>query len=247
MNWFRSYRRVQAPRLRLVCFAHAGGTASTFRLWHKGLPEDIEVLAVRYPGRQDRLLEDPIEDMDELVDAISAALPPLLTGPLAFFGHSLGASVAHEVAVRLEQRHDHRLTRLFVSAREAPHRLPHDETYLLGDDDLAKELRRLGDADAELADDPELRDLILPAIRADFTLGAKYGPQSEIRAVTAPIDAFVGTGDPDVTAQDMDCWAEITTSDFDRRTFPGNHFYLHQSQTELLRHIGERLSPPSHP
>lgn len=240
--WFRAFRQVPAPRLRLVCFAHAGGAASAFRLWHKGLPDDVEVLGVQYPGRQDRFLEDPVEHMDVLVDAISAAFPPLLTGPVAFFGHSLGASVAHEVAVRLEERYDHPVTRLFVSARPAPHRLAPDDGHLFTDDYLAKELHRLGGADADLADDPEMRELILPAVRADYTLVANYGPQSSIRTVTAPIDAFVGTHDPEITAADMRRWADVTRSDFACRTFPGDHFYLQPRQAELLRHLAERLS-----
>lgn len=240
--WFRTFQQVAAPRLRLVCFAHAGGAASAFRLWHKELPGDIEVLGVQYPGRQDRLLEDPVEHMDVLVDAISAAFPPLLTGPVAFFGHSMGASVAHEVAVQLEQRYDHPLTRLFVSARPAPHRLLPDERHLFSDEYLAKELHRLGGADADLADDPEMRELIMPAVRADFTLVANYGPQSSIRTVGAPIDAFAGTHDPEASGEDMRHWADVTRSGFACRTFSGDHFYLQQRRTELLRHIAERLS-----
>lgn len=239
--WFRGFRAVPTPRLRLVCFAHAGGTASEFRSWYHGLPADVEVLGVRYPGRQDRLIEEPIDDIGVLADAIADAIQPLLVRPLAFFGHSMGASVAHEVAVRLRQRHGYDLRRLFVSARRPPHRLLPDDTYLRSDDDLVKEMHRLGDLDAELADDPEMRELILPALRADFKLVADYRPTAT-EAVGAPIDALIGTEDPDMSEQDMRDWSALTTSAFESRAFPGGHFYLRDSERALVEFVSGRVS-----
>src|SRR5689334_14969295 len=96
-RWFRRYRRVTDPRLRLVCFPHAGGSASAYRSWAALLPSDVDMLAVQYPGRQDRLAEPCLVAMEQLTDAIVTALAPLCDRPLALFGHSMGASLAHEV------------------------------------------------------------------------------------------------------------------------------------------------------
>src|SRR5205814_8095171 len=91
-RWFRRYRPVPECRLRLVCFPHAGGSASAYRSWPDSLPGDIELLAVRYPGRQDRLREPCLTSVAELADAVTGALTPYLDRPVALFGHSMGAS-----------------------------------------------------------------------------------------------------------------------------------------------------------
>src|SRR5581483_2496767 len=58
---------------RLVCFPHAGGSASFFRAWGSNLP-GIEVHAVRYPGRGERISEPPPTDLRQLGDEIAAAV-----------------------------------------------------------------------------------------------------------------------------------------------------------------------------
>lgn len=105
-KWFRRYpARSGASRLRLVCLPHAGGTATLSHGWAGVLPRGVEVLATRYPGRQERFGEPCASSMTELADAITDALEPELDAPVAFFGHSLGSAVAYEVARRLEDRH----------------------------------------------------------------------------------------------------------------------------------------------
>lgn len=103
-KWFRIHRGGPAPRLRLLCFPHAGGTAQLFHGWPALLPADVEVLAVPLPGRQDRLAEPCVESMAAMADVIATALLPWLDRPLALFGHSMGACVAYEVTLCLEAR-----------------------------------------------------------------------------------------------------------------------------------------------
>ena len=103
-QWFRSIRRQAKPEARLVCFPHAGGSASFFLDWADLMPAGVELLAVRYPGREDRILDPPAGSMDALVEPLLQACSALSDVPLAFFGHSMGAVVAHEVAQRLGDR-----------------------------------------------------------------------------------------------------------------------------------------------
>ncbi|MGX5187775.1 alpha/beta fold hydrolase [Streptomyces avermitilis] len=91
-RWLKTFRRVTRPRCRLVCAPHAGGTAQAYRTWPAGLPTDVEVHGVQYPGRQDRLGEAPPASMDDLVGPVADALEPFLGEPLALFGHSMGAA-----------------------------------------------------------------------------------------------------------------------------------------------------------
>lgn len=180
-KWFRVHRRAADPRLRLVCFPHAGGTAQLFHGWPALLPTDVEVLAVRYPGRQDRLAEACIEDMATLADTIEDALRPWLDRPLALFGHSMGACVAYEVALRLETRGmvpEH----LLVSAHEAPGWAERVALHDADDETLITHVRHLGDLHSEAYDIPELRDLLLPALRSDYRLIEGYDPRIRLRS-----------------------------------------------------------------
>lgn len=239
--WLRPYRSLWRPRLRLVCFPHAGGAASAFRTWPLRLPADVEVLAASYPGRESRLRERPAERMEQLVDPLVAALSPLTDRPLAFFGHSMGASVAHEAALRLRDVPGADVAGLFVSARQSPRALaaapqPQPTT----DEELIEEVVRLGQSRPEVFADPELRDLILPALRADFRLVAAYRPDPS-RILSGPVTAYGGTADPEVTLEDLLSWSASTTGAFDSRLFPGGHFYLERHEAALVRDLSARL------
>jgi pyochelin biosynthesis protein PchC len=246
MRWLRWYRKVAEPRLRLVCFPHAGGAASMFRDWPRWLPDDIEVIGVCYPGRQDRVLEPCIDEMGALTTAVADVLQCYAGGRLALFGHSMGASVAYEVALRLQQRTGSPSAWLFVSGQRPPHRVAPKNVHLSGDDAIVAEVRRLGDPDADtVLDDPDLRDLVLPAIRADFRLIGTYFPRPASPLAT-PVTAYVGDSDEEVPVESLREWAATTaTGRFDHRVYPGGHFYLLADPEALVRDLAGHLTAAS--
>ncbi|EFE65520.1 thioesterase [Streptomyces viridosporus ATCC 14672] len=244
-SWLRACNRVTRPRSRLVCAPHAGGTAHAYRSWPAALPDDVEVLAVQYPGRQDRLAEPPAGTMDDLVRPIADALAPFVGEPLALFGHSMGASVAYEVTLELERRHGRVVDLLTVSGSCAPHRREEEDRHELDDAELVEELRRLDDSFDDLLAVPELLDLVLPSIRADFRLVSLYRRTPAV-PVRAPLLVFGGTGDPDVSPEELREWHACAGGDFDTRTFPGDHFYL-TDERPVLEALAPRLPGPRPP
>jgi medium-chain acyl-[acyl-carrier-protein] hydrolase len=153
--------------------------------------------------------------------------------PFAFFGHSMGAAVAYEAARRCAA--DGRPPRhLFVSGRRAP-QLPADwpVTYDLPDAEFVEYLRSLNGTPAEVFDHPELLELMLPLLRADFSVVETYrylpGP-----ALDCPVTAFGGAGDVEVGRAEVEAWAAQTTAAFAARVVPGDHFFLNDPQARAL-------------
>ncbi|WP_447037837.1 thioesterase II family protein [Streptomyces sp. DSM 118878] len=242
-RWFRRYGEFgeAAPRRRLVVLPHAGGSASFYHAWGTAFDEDTEVLVARYPGRHDRLTDPCVDSMDELAGQVTAALLPFVDVPVTLFGHSMGASLAYEVALRLWSEHAVRPAALHVSSREAPHRLTPRRLHEQGDEALIAEVTRLGGTDTALLDDPDLRDLVLPAIRADFTVVGTYGPR-DAAPVGCPVHAHVGDADPSMSAHDMTSWADVASRGFRLQVRPGGHFYLVDQHEALVSAVREQMT-----
>lgn len=241
--WFHRYDAPADPGLRLVCFPHAGGSPSYYRSWQRRLPTGVELLAVCYPGRQERIGEPAIIAMSELADRLTRALLPQLDRPFAFFGHSMGSAVAYECALRLAREHGLRPTRFFASGRGAPHRVEPSAVPLADADarTLVGAVGRLGSSSVRLLSEEALRDLLLPPLRADFRLIESYRPGGTER-IGCPVVVYSGDQDHGCTPELVRAWAELTTARAQFRTFAGGHFYLEQAEDALLRHLGSHLA-----
>lgn len=241
-RWFRG---VSAPgaKLRLLCFPHAGGAAGSFHDWARLTPPEIEVMSVQYPGRQDRLGDPCPATLEELAEAVTAALPGELADdlPLALFGHSMGSSVAYEVARRLQDTPGRTLTHLIVSGRPRP-RLSQEQAPRPSptDTEILDRVRLLDPEGAAVYDHPELRSVIMPALRADFGLLAAYRP-AHLPRLGVPVTACGGDGDPVCPVEALSSWSDVTTEGLEVRQFQGNHFYLNPRKAELLAFISSRL------
>ncbi|MCX4687109.1 alpha/beta fold hydrolase [Kitasatospora purpeofusca] len=239
-RWFRRQHRVESPRLRLVCFPHAGGSPAAYRTWHRHLPEDVEVLAVCYPGRQDRIGDPFPTGAAELAEEVTAALAPLRDVPVALFGHSMGALLAYEVAVRLAADPGAPPpVRLFVSGSPAPHLVDHSALRSATDEDLLALVDALGSDSTDALRIPALRELLMPGIRADFRLLAHY--RATTTTTDFPVVACTGDDDPVCAVEAARAWSTTTVSAFELNVFPGGHFYLEPLEAELLGRITGHL------
>jgi surfactin synthase thioesterase subunit len=204
------------------------------------LAPGVDVLAVQYPGRQERRGEPVVESVTELADLVAEALRPWLDRPFALFGHSLGAVLAFEVARRLE-REERVPLGLFASGHRAPHVARRGSVHLLDDDGLIAELRRLSGTDAALLADEELLRLVLPCVRADYKAAEtyRYEPGPPLRC---PIAGFTGDADPLVPVDELRPWSEHTSGGFELQVHPGGHFYLNDYVPALVTWIREFVS-----
>jgi medium-chain acyl-[acyl-carrier-protein] hydrolase len=239
--WVRRPKPNPGAGLRLFCFPYSGAGASVYYPWTGLLPGAIEVCPVQLPGRENRLNEDPMTSMEALVETAASGLLPFLDKPFAFFGHSMGALLCFELARYLHQRFHRSPAHLLVSGHKAPH-LPRSDAPIhdLPEDEFIAEVCKLnGMAEAVMASD-ELMQMILPILRADFTLCELYAYEGS-EPVPCPITAFGGLQDGFVDVRSLAAWREHTKGSFSMRIFQGDHFYIHSERAALLEEVSQNI------
>jgi len=230
------------PRLRLFCLPYAGGGAQIYRNYAQALPADVEVCAVHLPGRERRFREPALESVDVIVDQLAPVVRELSDRPFAIFGHSLGALVGFELVRRLRKEGGPTPLRFFASGHRAPH-LPDPDPPIhhLPDAQFIEELRELNGTPQEVFESPELLELILPVLRADFTAAETYAYRSDA-PLTCPITALGGTNDDMIPGEALHAWQEHTSRDFEAHLLEGDHFFIHQRHEDVIRIVRGRLT-----
>lgn len=232
---------------RLLCLPHAGAGASTYFAWGAALqPARIEVYALQYPGRENRLAEQRIEDARTMASALADEWPALVAGgaSVAVFGHSMGALLGYELTAELVRRNVRPLPRrLFLSGHNAPH-LPSQRPnlHLLPERDFLPAVARCyGNLPAELINDPEMAALIAPVLRGDFALVEKY-VWRDTPPLPVPLTIFGGLKDPWTSREGLELWSRHATAVSPLRMLPGDHFFHQQARADVIGAITADLS-----
>ena len=237
--WCRRYHPAKNASARLVCLPHAGGSAPFFLPVSAALSPRVDVVAMQYPGRQDRRAEKPIGNMTELADRIYEVLRGQPELPVTIFGHSLGAIVGFEVARRLEAAGNDPV-RLFASGRRGPSTRRDETVHLRDDAGILTEVRRLNGTASALLSDDELMRAALPALRADYQVAETYRCPSDV-TVDFPITVLTGDADPKTTPVEAKAWAAHTMGAFDVHVFRGGHFFLTDHVDAITKLLGRHF------
>jgi pyochelin biosynthetic protein PchC len=238
--WLCPVRPVANAGFRLLCFPHAGGAGSFYRPVFARFPADVDVVAVQYPGRQERMAEPQVRDIASLADAVAAALSPGWTDvPFAFFGHSMGAIVAYEVAARMRAAGP---SRLFVSGRRSPSSFREEGVHKLGDKGLVADVLKLSGTSSALLNDPDVLAMVLPTLRADYRAIETYVPVAGTPPLDVPIEVLLGDQDPKVTTAEAESWRDHTTDTCQVHVLPGgSHFYLSENPEWTIEMVAAAL------
>jgi surfactin synthase thioesterase subunit/aryl carrier-like protein len=248
-KWIIRTKKVDNPRLRLFCLPYFAGGASIFSNWHEFLPDDIEVCAVQFPGREERGDEKAFDDVNKLVSKMTEVIEPLLTTPCAFYSHSSGAGVALELTKHLNRELDVQPTKFMVGGWRAPHlESPFKFLEAIAEDEVYKEknipniknhLRSL-EIPSEVIDNDAVFNEMLPALRADILLGKKYKFIDD-EPLNCPLTAFAGADDSVFTEDQVRGWDQHTSSEFKFQVVPGGHLFCRDNKEELLEIVTEEL------
>ncbi|OEV03297.1 hypothetical protein AN216_12135 [Streptomyces oceani] len=220
-------------QLTLYCLAHAGGSATPYRLWESFVPRGCRVVPLELPGHGTRLREPLDEDLDQLVAGLLPTVRSADTERFAIFGHSFGSILGFELSRQL-CRLGTPPRALLVAGRNSPTgTLSHRPMHELTDDQLITELAHYGGLPAELLAVPELLRAYLPAIRHDLRLTETY-TRSPGPAMRVPLTVYAGRRDKLIELPQVFEWAHETTAEFQMSVLSSGHFLLDEEEFRTM-------------
>jgi surfactin synthase thioesterase subunit len=226
----------------LVCLPFAGAGASFFYPWNAMTKEEIEITAIQLPGREWRIHEDPYRNAAEAADELFPEIAEELGGgPVMFFGHSLGAVLAYELAHRFSTSPVFDVTHLIVSGSPGPWTRRTRRATGLPEAEFLERVREFAQYNAETMENLEVRELVLPILRADVEMHEDYLPSRE-DPLAAPITSLRGRDDELVSAERACEWTKATSREFEFTELPGSHMYLVEDADGILSLAGELAS-----
>lgn len=244
-RWFHRPLPRPTARTRLVCVPHAGAGAGVFRPWAGLLPDDVELVAVRLPGRENRLRESPARDWPSLARDFAAALEDQVAPPYLLFGHSMGAMLVYETVVGPLARPPDRVLLSGCRAPHVPRALP--AIHALPPPRFRAELGRLAATPAAVLADPALMALLEPALRADLRLAETWHHRSPA-PLPVPLTVFRGTDDEVAPPQAVTAWQPLAPRGFRQHRLDGGHFFPYTHPRDLLALLGHETAPaPAQP
>jgi surfactin synthase thioesterase subunit len=229
--------------MRLFCFCYAGGNAAVYLPWQTILGPDIEVCAIQLPGRGARFGEPLPQDLGSMIPAIAQAIAPLQDRPFAFFGHSLGALLAYELTHYLREHASTLPRHLIVSGAQGPRlRTAKRRLHLLDDAELTRELVRYAGTPAQVLENPELLELVLPIVRADFRIAVEYTYRERL-PLPVPVTVFAGREDEFDSIAQYEDWFHDTSVGSNLHWFEGGHFFINSANGQVLEQLKSLLAP----
>lgn len=238
--WLLSWLRNTTPSMRLFCFPYAGGNGQIFKSWINSLPESIEVVGIELPGRGRRFSEPFIEDINTMVDLLYESIKGSLDIPFAFYGHSNGALLVFELSKKILSRLGMSPIKVFIAAKRSPHLGREYPLHRLCDQDFIKVIRDYQGTPLQVFANPELLELYLPILRADFALSENY---VFVDQNPLAVDAVLIAGDQDKIArvEDVFAWEKLFVSPPHKEIVTGDHFFLSSCENHLCNLIQKKL------
>jgi len=237
-KYFKILNKPKNKKLRLFCFPYAGGSASIYNAFKELIGEEIELVAVQLPSRAERMMEDPFTDMKNLTDELYQQMRSELNVPFAFFGHSMGGSIAYDLGKKIEQFSAYAPEFIVISATRVPHIQNQNSRHLLDDTSFIELLRKNKASPQAVLDSQELMEMILPTIRADYKLVETY-KTPRTSNLKSPVVIF--NDEEDIKKEDALSWQDYIKSEVSYVEFSGGHFFIHSELNKVISEIKNLL------
>lgn len=225
--WFFVPKPNPKADLRLFCFPYAGGMAEIYYSWINDLPDNIELVAIQYPGHVPGTCEKLYTRLTHLAEDLVKEIEQLDDKKYVFFGHSMGVLVAYELAQKILQSKMRNPEYLFFAARNPPH-LPIVQPLIhnMTDDEIIQVARAFNALPEEVLRNQELLKVIIPILKADFEMIGTWNHDPDAEALDIPICAFSGVNDSLGLPKNMAEWNKYTKKDFRIIKVPEQHYFI---------------------
>lgn len=232
-------------KTKLLCFSHAGSSATIFYKWKKVfLEKGIEIIPVELPGRGSRIDESLCCDVDKLISDLFLTYKNIIErGKYAVFGHSMGSLILYEFCNYCIKQGISEPIHIFVSGRAAPHIPKKRKINHLNDEEFMEEVYKLGGCEEELINNAEIVNIFLPILRNDYSLVENYKIKN-IENFSCGLTVLNGMEDT-IINDDLQAWSLYTDSEFEILNFKGGHFYLFNYQERIAQIVADRIKMKS--
>jgi surfactin synthase thioesterase subunit len=230
-------------KIKLFCLPHAGGFAMYYNKWKSHIEKNIEIIPLELSGRGRRMSEDYYNNFDEAInDLLSQVIVELDGSQFAFWGHSMGAMLAYELAHKIMEIKNQEPINLFMSGRYPPHIIKNKKSiHLLCDEDFIEEIIKFGGMPIEVLQDKNLMEVIIPILRADFKIIGSYEYVKRANKFNCDIVALTGNEDNEVKTQSLLQWEEHTNGSCYVHELGGGHFYINNNVGRIINIINAKI------
>ncbi len=225
-------------KVQLLCLPYAGGSAaSIYSSWKRKLSSDVEVIPLELPGRGKRIREPLVQSVDEAVDDIMDKNRVRFHEgkPYNLFGHSMGGLLAFELCHKIKEAGFSLPENLFVSAFHPPHVKINKEDHLLPMNEFAEKMVKDGSVPEKILHDKDLYQIFIPVLYMDYRMVFQYRHKLK-EPLDCNLHLFTGNRDFSVCHARRE-WAFYTKGDFKDHIFEGGHFFIRESEQQVLERI----------
>lgn len=223
-------------KLKAICFPFAGGNEHVFKPLEKHFSFDMTT--VNFPGRGKRTGQPLCKNMTEAVRDFFQQYASLLKGDFFFWGHSLGAVIAYEVTLKIQEKGGQMPKFLIVSGKENPSFVEPEPKHNVSKEEFMQVLRAYGGTAEEVLAHKELMDYFEPIFRADFQIAETYS-RSEPAPMNLPLFNIGGKNDKEVSYELLTGWKDYTEGHYQEMLLDGEHFFILDQKEEFAKLVNK--------
>lgn len=223
----------------MLCIPSIGLGVAPFVPWCEALRGVANVWGARLPGREKRVLEQPLGSIEEMAAELADSIHLIAADRLILFGHCSGAFVAYELAHLLSGSLGTERLTLVVSAQVRPAVSSPGKSGIadMSLDELTAYLRRMGGTPEDILLNRELMELMEPTIRADILAVEKYHCPPRRPSLSISLIAIGGKRDPMISESELCQWKDLSAGPFLLKLIDGDHFYMLEENRELAEFL----------